>query len=151
MHSPRSIGTNLAPCPWQRQFELLFFLQTVTVPDEQQSQHSLKWTWHEKYTFSKHWCCLGGGKKMTFYFCFSPQYRQYIIPHITVLVRNFVLPEARDKISRPPRGEKPHAFTPGVWECVKNKLYLWTVLPCQTIAIVKHILYYLIRFWVFRK
>lgn len=42
MHLAQSIGPNLATHPRQRQFELLFFLKIVTVPDEQQSQHSLK-------------------------------------------------------------------------------------------------------------
>lgn len=50
-NSAQSLGTSLTLCPWQRQFELLYFLQTIMVPGKHRSQQSLKWTWHEKYFF----------------------------------------------------------------------------------------------------
>lgn len=48
--------------------------------------------------------------------------QRYDISHGAVVVRNIFLLEAREQTTSPPGGEEADVSTPGVSECVMNKL-----------------------------
>lgn len=82
------------------------------------SSHNIVWNEHDmKNTPFQNTDAILEEKKKTFYFCFSSQYRQYVIPHTRVLVRTLVLPEARENIQIPQRWTASYFYTRSLRVC----------------------------------